>query len=635
MKPFFTLLLVLLGATHGVQAYGLSKLGLSTESYVEALQAQAIEKDLWRDRDWINLVHYKPVKRPFQKEAYSSYVDDKKFFLSDEGATQPKEELLATLTALFGSGDGDEHAQCRFPARLNWISAQLNIDRQRLPQVACPLYSQWQAMVNVESVVLVFPAHHLNSPSSMFGHTLLRLDPASGREHSDWLAYGVNFGANIPQGDNSLLYAYKGLSGGYPGQFIVEPYFKKIQEYNRVENRDIWEYPLNLTPTEARRLGTHLWELKDINFSYYFFTENCSYRLLELLEVARPSVELTDEFVMTAIPIDTVRSIERAGFISGHQYRPSIASQLHAQIAVLPENLRAMPVEFSENGADVEAETLLALPEEQQYHILQAAYNIVRYKQAKAGRDQASAKHSLALLTALSAYPARPLLDIPTPVPPEKGHESKRLTVSAGRDKKSNYVDLGFRMAYHSLLDNKYGFLDGAQINMASVAVRHYDDRTLKLERLDVADIFSLTPKDAVFNSLSWRVYGGLERVNTEDERPLVGHITGGGGYAYAMGGGTVFALLDARLESNKEFNQSIELAMGPELGWVYENKLGAGSIKTSWLEFTGNEQRIDFSLEQDIVLSVNHSVRFKGIRRWYDNYTASEYSLSYHYFFR
>ncbi|RLA40698.1 MAG: hypothetical protein DRQ64_04070 [Gammaproteobacteria bacterium] len=372
-----------------------------------------------------------------------------------------------------------------------------------------------------------------------------------------------------------------------------------------------------------------------MNFTYYLFTENCSYRLLELLEVARPTVELTDEFVLAAIPIDTVRSIERAGFISGYQYRPSIASQLHAQISILPEHLKPLPVELAKHGADVEADVLLALPEKEQYRVLQAAYNIVRYRQAKAGRDQASAKHSLALLTALSAYPPRPLLEIPTPVPPEKGHESKRLTVSVGRDKKSNYVDLGFRMAYHSLLDNEYGFLDGAQINMASLAVRHYEDETVKLERLDVADIFSLTPNNDVFNSLSWRVYGGLERVNTEDERPLVAHISGGGGYAYAMGGGTVYGLFDARIENNKEFNQSIELALGPELGWVYKNKLGAGSIKTSWLEFTGSEQRLDFSLEQDIILSLNHSLRFKGVRRWYDNYSASEYSLSYHYFFR
>ena len=33
-----------------------------------------------------------------------------------------------------------------------------------------------------------------------------------------------------------------------------------------------------------------------MNFDYYYFDENCSYRLLELLEVARPGTELTDEF---------------------------------------------------------------------------------------------------------------------------------------------------------------------------------------------------------------------------------------------------------------------------------------------------------------------------------------------------
>ena len=638
LKPFCVLLLLLLAVLPSLLAHGEQSPLQSTEAYVEALQAKAVEKELWLARGWTNLVHYKAAKLnvlPFRSVGYSSFVDDERFFLADEGATQPRAELLATLAGAFSSGQGDNHPQCRFPARLQWLSAQLNIDRRFIPEVDCPLYRQWQAMVNVESVVLIFPAHHLNSPSSMFGHTLLRLDPASGGEYSELLAYGVNFGANIPPGDNSLLYAYKGLSGGYPGQFIVEPYFKKIQEYNRVENRDIWEYPLNLTPTEARRMGTHLWELKDINFAYFFFTENCSYRLLELLEVARPGVELTDEFVLAAIPIDTVRSIERGGFIEGHHYRPSIASQLHAQISALPEELQPLPNQLSEYAADIARPSFLALPEEQQYDVLQAAYNIVRYRQAKAGRDQASAKHSLALLTALSAYPPRPLQQAPIPVSPDKGHESKRLALTRGRDNNSNYSELGFRMAYHSLLDNEYGFLSGAQINMGSFSVRHYDDKTLKLERLDIADIFSLTPKDDVFNSLSWRVYGGLERVNTEGERPLVAHISGGGGYAYTLAGGTVYALLDARLESNKEFNQSIELAMGPELGWEYKNQWGAGSIKSSWLEFTGNEQRLESSLEQNIVLSVNHSLRFKALRRWYDSYTASEYSLSYHYFFR
>ena len=635
MKPFFTLLLVVLGAAHSLQTFGLQNQKLSVDAYVEVLQKQALEKELWGNRGWINLLHYKPAKLSLQQKAYSSYVDDKKFFLSDEGATQPDAELLATLRGFFDTTEGDNHPQCRFPARLEWLTQQLNIERQYLPKVDCPLYKQWREMVNVEHVVLVFPAHHLNSPSSMFGHTLLRLDPGSGGEHSDWLAYGVNFGANIPAGDNSLLYAYKGLSGGYPGQFIVEPYFKKIQEYNRKENRDIWEYPLNLTPFEARRLGRHLWELKDINFAYYFFKENCSYRLLELLEVARPSAELTDEFVLAAIPIDTVRSIEQAGFITDYQYRPSIASQLHFQLSTLPKDLQPLLIDLAENEAVLQSPDFLSLSESQQYRALQAAYHIVRYRQAKKGRDQTSAKQSLALLTALSGYPARPKEEVPVPVSPEKGHQSKRLILGRGHDDSGNYSELGFRMAYHSLLDNPYGFLDGAQINMGTVGMRIYDDESLKLERLDVADIFSLTPNDAIFDSMSWRVYGGLERVNTDDERPLVVHVSGGGGYAYAMGDSTVYALLDARLESNKEFNQALEIAMGPELGWVYKNGLGAGSLKSSWLEFAGSEQRLEFSIEQDIVLSVNQSLRFKTTRRWYNNYTSSDFSLSYHYFFR
>ncbi|RLA51851.1 MAG: hypothetical protein DRR42_09185 [Gammaproteobacteria bacterium] len=633
MKALLSMLLALLSVGHGLRVYG-----STTDAYVDALQSDAVEQALWLDRGWMNLVHYKPLKlNPFRSQSatYSSFVDDERFFLADDGDTSPRAELLATLRGIFDRGQGDNHPQCRFPARLEWLSEQLNIDLDLLPSVDCPLYKQWRAMVSVGSVVLVFPAYHLNSPSSMFGHTLLRLDPSAEREHSDWLAYGVNFGANIPAGDNSLFYAYKGLTGGYPGQFIVAPYFKKIQEYNRVENRDIWEYPLNLTPSEAERLGTHLWELKDINFAYFFFLENCSYRLLELLEVARPTAELTDDYAVAAIPIDTVRSIDRAGFIREYRYRPSIASQFRFQLSTLPKSLHPLIIELAENSTIVERQEFLVLPENQQYRALQAAYNIVRYRQAKKGRDQASAKHSLVLLTALSTYPLHPPLEVPTPVPPEKSHESKRLTLTRGRENNDNFSEVGFRMAYHSLLDNRYGFLDGAQINIGSLAVRHYDDDTLKLERLDMADIISLTPKDDIFDSLSWRIYGGLERVNTKDERPLATHVTGGAGYAYDLWGSTAYALIDARLEHNREFNKSLELALGGEFGWLYQSQLGAGTIKASGLEFTGSEQRLNLSLGQDIVLSVNHSLRFRAIRRWYHDYTANEFSLSYHYFFR
>ncbi|HAU15905.1 MAG TPA: hypothetical protein DCS92_19455, partial [Gammaproteobacteria bacterium] len=109
------------------------------------------------------------------------------------------------------------------------------------------------------------------------------------------------------------------------------------KEYSRIENRDLWEYNLNLTPAETRTMISHLWELRDVIFDYYFFDENCSYRLLELLEVARPGTSLRDEFGARAIPIDTVRAVIDGGFVASVTYRPSVATQLEHDVNQLSD----------------------------------------------------------------------------------------------------------------------------------------------------------------------------------------------------------------------------------------------------------------------------------------------------------
>lgn len=597
---------------------------------------QAETKSLWYRQSWLNLLHYEK-KTGFitGRVRYDSFVDDSRFFLAENGAKDPRGELIATLIALFQPPIPDQqHAQCRFPARQVWLQEQLGIESDQLPQVSCPLFEEWQGMIHAGSVVLVFPAHHLNSPSSMFGHTLLRLDPKPDREHTDWLAYGVNFGANVNPGDNSIVYAYRGLTGGYPGQFIVEPYFKKIQEYNRDENRDIWEYPLNLSQEETERLVTHLWELKEINFDYFFFTENCSFRLLELLEIARPGIELTDEFVISAIPIDTVRAVERGGLIAATHYRPALATRLKHQLATLPDDLQPLLLKLAEEPESA-AEDLNELAPAMRYYALETSYTGLRYQQAKRARDDNAAQRSHAILNQLSKQPGQPALPVPSPTAPQEGHESKRLAITVGRDDHRNYTELALRMAYHSLLDNSYGFLSGAQINMGNTALRRFDDGSVKLERLDAADIFSLTPRDTFFNQLSWRVYGGLERVNTNKGRPLAAHVTGGGGHAYSIGSGTVFALLGGRLEHNRDMDEAAEIALGPQLGWLYQTPFGAGMANASGLQFSGGEQRLKFKLEQNIELTLNHALRFDITRYWYTEHSATEYSLAYHHFFR
>jgi hypothetical protein len=251
------------------------------------IDAQRLQR-LANEPYWISVGHYERGKLG----GWRSYVDDRKFFLASDGAHHPDAELHATLQALYAPATtGDRHAQCVFPARTRWLREQLHLTD--LPKVDCAEFGKWFSDVAPHSAVLIFPAAYLNSPSSMFGHTLLRIDQADVQSNNTaLLSYAINFGAYVEGSDNSILYAWKGLAGGYPGLFALVPYQEKLSEYRSLENRDLWEYRLNLTPEETGRMVEHVWELKQVQFDYFFFDENCSYRLLELLQEARPGPHL-------------------------------------------------------------------------------------------------------------------------------------------------------------------------------------------------------------------------------------------------------------------------------------------------------------------------------------------------------
>jgi hypothetical protein len=604
-------------------------------SYLHKLQQRADDSKLWQHPEWLNLGHYRQSK--IITDNYSNAVDDEHFFYSDNGKTSPQAELDATLAAFFSAQPGgNEHALCRSPARFNWLKQHLQIDAARLPQPVCSDYIEWRSHIHAESATLVFPTYQLNSPSSMFGHTLLRLDPAEDENWSDWLSYAVNFGANINNDDNSLFYAWKGLTGGYPGQFIVMPYYEKIKEYNRIEKRDIWEYRLNLQPFEVELLVTHLWELKDINFDYYFFTENCSYRLLELIEVARPGIELTDEFVITAIPADTIRSVEDAGLIESTSFRPSQETVTKQMITDLPTEDYAVLETFLEQPLDTQDPAFQALDDARQQALLGTTYKLLRLRQNRKARDPETASKSHLLLAKLSRYPKTPDPLITPPVKPETGHLSKRLTLGALERDGHGYTELGMRMSYHSLEDNEAGYMRGAQINIFGMALRRRNSTgTVYLQSANFADVFSLSPRSRFFSPLSWRVRGGLERVFSDDDERLVGHVTGGGGLAWSLHEDSmVYSLLTARLEANSTFTYKVEPALGAAAGGLYHSAIGTGRTEINAEKFTGGEYRINFSLTQNLVLSRNNALQLKLKREWHNDRDFNEVGLSYNFFF-
>ena len=571
-------------------------------------------QQLANDPFWLSLGHYEAGKI----SGWRSYVSDKKFFIAPDGAHHPDAELKATVDALYAPASlGEKHAQCVYPARTRWLKAQLQLND--LPALECKEFTQWFKDVAPHSAVMIFPAAYLNSPSSMFGHTLLRIDQADVQSNKTaLLSYAINFGAYIEGSDNSILYAWKGLAGGYPGLFALVPYQEKLSEYRSLENRDLWEYRLNLTPEETQRMVEHVWELKQIQFDYFFFDENCSYRLLELLQVARPGLQLTSQFPLTAIPTDTVKAVKEAGLVESIEYRPSRERELLDRAKVLDPEEQQWVLQVSADQAQLQNPQFKALPKERQALIIDAAYRLERYRANGLERDTERSQRSFELLRAINQNPA-PGLEVEKPELPENGHESRTWQLGAGSRDDKAFAEYGLRMAYHDLNDNAPGFPLGAQIEILQLKLRQYEGNHWQVQQLDLANIRSLTPRNDLLQPWSWQVGGGLERVlGKHGDENLVSHVNGGAGGTWQLGENMLgFALGTLRVEHNNDFAAFVSPAAGFNTGVLWRNPLGNLSLEAKGDYFTNGEIRRSLSLNQQWEVSRNLGLRLTAQREF------------------
>ena len=571
-------------------------------------------QQLANDPFWISLGHYEAGKL----SGWRSYVSDDKFFLAPDGAHHPDAELRATVEALYAPLSlGDKHPQCVYPARTRWLKAQLNLTE--LPKADCAEFTQWFKDVAPHSTVMIFPAAYLNSPSSMFGHTLLRIDQADVQSNKTaLLSYAINFGAYIEGSDNSILYAWKGLAGGYPGLFALVPYQEKLSEYRSLENRDLWEYRLNLTPEETQRMVEHVWELKQIQFDYFFFDENCSYRLLELLQVARPGLQLTTQFPLTAIPTDTVKAVKEAGLVESIEYRPSRERELLDRAKVLDPEEQQWVLQVSADQAQLQNPQFKALPKERQALFIDAAYRLERYRANGLERDTGRSQRSFELLRAINQNPA-PELKVEKPELPENGHESRTWQLGAGSRDDKAFAEYGLRMAYHDLNDNAPGFPLGAQIEILQLKLRQYEGNKWQVQQLDLANIRSLTPRNELLKPWSWQVGGGLERVlGKHGDENLVSHVNGGAGGTWQLGEDMLgFALGTVRVEHNNDFAAFVSPAAGFNTGVLWRNPVGNLSLEAKGDYFANGEIRRSLSLNQQWEVSRNLGVRLSAQREF------------------
>ena len=557
-------------------------------AYLAELSAAAAAAQLAADPEWIALLHYEPLH--FGRGVRSS-AGTVWFFQAPDGRTDPRAELQATLAKFFDADAtlrDDEPLQCALRARFQWLVERLAIDLSRLPAQTCTAYDEWRAALDATAATLIFPEAYMNNPSSLFGHTLLRLDAGAAEGRSDLLSYGVNYSADTGT-DGGIPFAYKGILGYYPGHFNVDPYYDILTRYGDTEARDIWEYPLTLTPAEVERLMAHLWELRGVEFDYYFFDENCSYQILALLDVARPSLRLTEQFGAWVVPADTVRAIGAVpDLVGAPNYRPSLSTQLRHDARQLPAGAPRLVSAVADGRTAPDAPEIAALPDTERAAVLSDAYQLfrVRYANTRA-LDVEEQRRARAILLARSQVPVQgdPLPPPPPPaVRPDQGHRSNRAALGTGVRDGQYYVEASIRPAYHDLLDPLGGYTAGAQIEFMALTLRYYTkQRDFRVHRFTLVDIVSLTPWDAFFHPISWSVGTGLDNrllPNAHDdlEELYIWHNHGGAGLAIAPWPGAIaYGLAEAIVDWSPALNDNVALGPQGRLG------LFAGPASDRW----------------------------------------------------
>ena len=599
---------------------------------MEKVLAVAAQGRLAESPGWLALLHYKTETL---SRRVVSQADDERFFLADNGDTNAQAELVADIRAFFRP-KAKHHAQCLFPARWYWLKQQAGLDARY--DVPCYRLQVFLDGFDTDYLTLVFPAMYLNNPGSTFGHTFLRFD---GDDESILFSQTLNYAAKIDKTDSLPVYVGKGLFGGYRGIFRTRKYFETVQTYSNTENRDIWEYRLALDKAEIRQLARHVWEVKGIDFDYYFFRENCAFRLLALLDAVKPELDLTtgNRFPLYAIPVDTVRALDKRKMIVQRRFRASLATQLKHFYRTQDEAVSEQATALANGNRSLSAILASELTDNEKALVLSQAYTLMQF------RGEAKQARAEQLLSARSQLPVtvKPVSDSTIQAedklaPPETGHASARFAVGAGRQLGRNYLDLRLRPAFHDLVDSARGYVSGAEINVLDTRLKIFTDTDQwRLESLQFFNIVSLSPVSAWYRPMSWFLDIRVDRTSVTPDNSVQTFLSrGGAGYSVNWQNLTPFVLLTTEWNLAKQYEKGYSLYLGAQAGSLLQTPFGQGllSIEKENAVAGFELDKTLYRAQWQFNLGNNTALRFNYRKIRYSNFDDNDWSVVLNWYF-
>lgn len=261
--------------------------------------------------------------------------------------------------------------------------------------------------------------------------------------------------------------------------------------------------------------------------------------LMETLDAVRPSLKLADEFPAQTIPLDTIKEVyRRKGLVKNIHYRPSRQAKIRHRYSLMSDKQKRAYL----NAIKKQEYDFDDLNDDEKADVFETAYQFVQYQYVAHKLELAEYRtQSFKLLKARNQITEKgsfpELVDGKSPL---ETHEAKRITLGSGFRNGEAFQEISFRPAYHSLTDDNYGFLRGAEINFLNTVFRHYDNSNKSvLHKFDLVGIKSISPVDTMFQPISYVIDAHIGReFNPQTQKE---------GYAFnfKVGGGSVYAFTD------------------------------------------------------------------------------------------
>lgn len=527
-------------------------------------------------------------------------IKDKKFILSENFSLQ--NELNSTIKAFYTPEKHylniNNHPQCKFPARLLFITHELNISTEEFPKIDCPDFHTYKMKAPADKISLIFASEKVNNPSSMMGHTFLKY---SGKNYNNIeVRHAISF-YTILNSANIFKLAYQNVFSGMEGLFALQPYEKVVKLYTEKENRNVWEYQLKLSDYRRKLIYYHIWELKGVKMKYFFTSYNCSTVIYYILSLANPKIYDDDYLWIT--PLVTVKFLYKYNLIAKSELFPS------------DEWLLKMT---AENLEDTKIKQVKGIVKEKTYNQISKldfnslklleAYSRVRYK-----KDDITSNEFQIIKKSIDTREENSsnVFDISEYKSPNKIPNERQISIGLKDINEEKFVKLSFLPASHLLNDYNREYFAESELKIGYLSLLINKDN-IKLDEFTLYGMKSYIPYDTLSNDLSYQFEMSVKKEYTKKMKYVdTLKINGGVGVDFLfLNDINVFAMLNFGVGYNNE--DHTYLSFNPRIGTMIYEIFHMKSLLYYQPFFINDVKVYDkYVLEHNIFLSKNYKFYF------------------------